>query len=134
MVLMENKIIVVRSVDDLGVNARSLHKLQLQPDLSFTGIQIKKSFQNYIIESPNGAARAGKGDWAVIFPDGNLYKVSKTLFKYMFNTEMGVEGIGNPCIFKGCTGIYGKVQGEVRCSKCNDLYPPSVRGYPRKLM
>jgi|SRR5574344_74599 len=121
---MPKEVFIISSPDDMkNFGANNLHRLLLRPKLIFTGVQFKNTPYQYIIESPSGSSLCKAGDWAIIFPDGNLYKVSKFLFNKMFDTNMGLEGIGRPCIFKDCNGIYGKVRGEVRCSKCNDLYP-----------
>ena len=124
---MSKNVFIISTPDDMkNFGAVNLHRLLLRPKLVFTGIELRKPGHQYIIESPSGSSLCQLGDWAIIFPDGNLYKVTKSLFNKMFDTNMGLEGIGRPCIFKDCIGIYGKVRGEVRCSKCNDLYPTSM--------
>ena len=119
----KNVLIIAKPSDIKHVQAANLHRLTLRPDITFSGIELDNRKFDYIIQSPMGSSKAERGDWAIIFPDGNMYRIPKQLFKLMFDTSYGKKGVGNPCIFMGCDGIYGKIKGEVRCSKCNDLYP-----------
>jgi len=115
-------LIISSPMDIITYNATNIHRLLLRRGLIFSGVQLNKQYK-YIVESPCGSSLCEPGDWAVVFPDGRLYRVTSNLFNKMFDTNMGLSGIGRPCIFRDCTGIYGKIHGEIRCSKCGDLYP-----------
>jgi len=86
---MSKNVFIISSPDDMkDFGAVNLHRLLLRPKLVFTGIELRNPAHQYIIESPSGSSLCQLGDWAIIFPDGNLYKVTKSLFNKMLR-ELG---------------------------------------------
>lgn len=112
--LDKTKIEIIESAHD-ALKWKNPHKLTLKEGLVFTGFNLTREA---LVKTPCGSSKGVKGEWIVMFPDGNIYKIPNSLFKLMFKMDQKLDMVGTLC---KCGGKYSKLRGLVACSGCGDI-------------